>query len=288
MYKKLTLPLFSLLVLFLVVAVVSPVLVVKADTYTIYSNAGGSTTGITIKTQHPSASSLYSAVYITFEADVTAYLTEISVELMQTDSPVGNLTCALYSASGYTIGSLLETSETVLDETTITGSYVWYNFTFGGETLLTFDTDYAIAFFNDGSFGTYDKVYVGQTVNNFAGFGVGAYYSSAWYSGMSGYDNDGSLIVYGADAEPTPTPYFWMEDTIEDFVSFLAPLIILMIPVFLMLLLAKSIRANSVWFVIIGLVIGAALGYVFVGLPAWFIFLIAVAIIGLVYHEVKQ
>lgn len=71
---------------------------------------------------------------------------------------------------------------------------------------------------------------------------------------------------------------------IQNFASFAVPIVVMMLPVVLLMVVTRSM---SKWILLIGLTIGAGLGYYFAMVPLWLVFLVVIGLIGMAYQSVR-
>lgn len=116
-----------------------------------------------------------------------------------------------------------------------------------------------------------------------------------WVSNVVGWQSQHRVYVNTTEAAPTATPVpiypsagggaTYIDYLIGQFINFFIPLVVMLIPAFL---LGYVCRMGK-WGYIIGLAIGSGLGVVFVpNFPVWLVFLISLGIIGFAYSEVKR
>jgi hypothetical protein len=160
-----------------------------------------------IQAHHPSSTAYQSALGQSFRSTTGNFnLSKAAFEMEKTiaGSPTANLTANLYlSVSDKPSGSVLATSNPI-NSSSLSTSFVWYNFTFpSGYTLLN-NTWYCIEV-QAGSEGLIDNghfVYLREQTSNVVEGCWSGYWSSSWHS-ISGWDM--AFIVYGFWV---PTPAF--------------------------------------------------------------------------------
>lgn len=105
----------------------------------------------------------------------TKTLSSVTFRLKKTGAPTGNITSVIYASDGTTV---VETSSTTLDITTLTTSYVDYSFTFSG-TIAANTVYYFTVLYSGGDSGKYLSV----KANAYIGMNGDVYfYVSSWTS----------------------------------------------------------------------------------------------------------
>lgn len=243
-----------------------------------------------------------------FISNTTGLIENASLLIRKVGTPTGNIQVYLANVSG-TVGVdaapayALTSATTALDVSTLNTSYEWYNVTFD-PIMIYEDGVYAICL-EAGI--TTDPITInganqlewsmanapsGQDGNSAHNM-LPAYPFQYWHF-LNTVDLE--LLVY-VDADymgggtPTPIPSSvpgssgYIDYLIEQFINFFIPLVIMLIPSFLLGYVCRMRK----WGYIIGLAIGSGLGYVFIpGFPVWLVFLISVGIIGFAYSEIKR
>lgn len=74
------------------------------------------------------------------------------------------------------------------------------------------------------------------------------------------------------------------DSLITAFVAFIVPLFVVLLPALLLIVITR--KADK-WIILIGLTIGAGLGYYFSMVPLWLVFLITIGLIGMAYQSVR-
>lgn len=239
---------------------------------------------------HPSAATQRSYYGENFQMSTNAYITQFIVNLIRIGSPQGYVKAFLYNL---TEQSLLGTTTDVLAEST-TSYYmgdiplIAANYTFAfNQTYQLVDTKW---------YGIVVQVVNGTVVDTSNYIKVALDTTSPGYTGnaISYHDSAAALqstfdVVFeiwgnvDAAPEPTPTPeptppYWYTDEDITGLMGYLAILLIIGIPMFL-LAVPFRMGANGA---VVGLAIGAALGYLIYPtlMPLWLVFLIAIGIIG--------
>lgn len=165
----------------------------------------------------------------------------------------------------------------------------WSNVTFywgGTDKLLSGFTYYVVAevvtataqtsYFasTDGAGGSWCVYYTSPSWGTDADKVVYSVYSTDTYEDTTGIGGTGGI---GID-------YNNYDQIITAFVSFMVPLIITLLP---FLLLALITRRVDKWVLLIGITIGASLGFYFGLVPLWLVFLITIGLIGMAYQSVR-
>lgn len=221
-------------------------------------------------------------------------------------APVGLLAVDLCYHDGSlgtssTPGAVITTSNMTYDTSALTSTYVWANFTFASNTTLTASTAYVAKLYFQSATTLYNPDYR-------LGFGIDASsptllgnngddYLSATPVAQSGYD--AIIRVYGTnytapaeEEEETPTlpteggyDYTDQDSVINAVAGFLLPLILILLPPALLCLITRRVDK---WLIIIGLTIGSALLYLFLGTQyLWLVFLIVIGLVGMAYQSVR-
>lgn len=92
---------------------------------------------------------------------------------------------------------------------------------------------------------------------------------------------DDVTIYSGSTSGGTPSAGF--DSTMEALMSFIIPLMVILIPAFLLFI----IGGPNLWMVLLGTTIGAGLGYYFGLVPAWVIFLMIIVDVGMAFRTMK-
>lgn len=195
----------------------------------------------------------------------------------------------LYAAVWNTSGTLKATSvtyiDTILVSTTVYQSYTW-NFSDGGFNLTSGSSWWIGVYVSSGTISDVNNCY--YSVRD-GGSLQHTYYSSAWHDTAL----HALTIVVQTTAETTPTlptegGYDWTGDTdalLNSFMGFLIPLVLILLPAALLCAMARRVDK---WLIIIGLTIGSALLYLFLGPQyLWLVFLVTIGLIGMAYQSVR-
>lgn len=255
--------------------------------------------------QHPSISASHSAWAQSFNATEGNYLTKINVSLTKLGTVDAVIACRLEAASANQYnsgptGTVLATSTNTInsddlelyDATNRTHAVTFY---FNGAYRLTHNSIYVFVVYcvSTTPSDDYDNmVRIGSrtTPAPHAGY-ASIYYSGAWNGPVDTTDLTFAVISSDTIGAPTGAPTAAPASTtdlatlINQFMDFLVPLIIMLIPAFLIWFFG----GRGKWPLLIGLAVGTALGYVFIPtFPVWLVFLVAVGIIGMAYSDVSS
>lgn len=74
------------------------------------------------------------------------------------------------------------------------------------------------------------------------------------------------------------------DELIADLVGFVVPIVIVLLPAILLITITRS---TDKWILLIGITIGAGLGYFFNLVPVWVVFLVVIGLIGMAYQSVR-
>lgn len=176
----------------------------------------------------------------------------------------------------------LEISSNTYDVSGLTGgsaAYTQVTFNFANTTRLNVGSQYVVVLENSVS-GLGSAIYIG--VDNTL---------DAPYRHLGSWDpSAGSqpcfyvyTLTIPAGGTETPVLTNW-DVTINSFVSFIVPVVVVLLPALLLMLLTR--RADK-WLLIIGITIGAGLGYYFGMVPLWLVFLVTIGLIGMAYQSVR-
>lgn len=243
-----------------------------------------------------------------FVCNTTGLLENASLLLRKVGTPTGDIQVYLANVSGTVSvdaapAYALTSATSALDVATLSTGYAWINFTFD-PIMIYADSVYAICLEAgiltdpatidsanrlEWSYGIAPAGQQGNMAHNQAV----VYPFQNWHFLNT---NDYEMIVY-VDADymgggtPTPVPSSvpgssgYVNYLIEQLIDFFIPLVIMLIPAFLLGFVCRMGK----WGYLIGLAIGAGLGYTFIpGFPVWLIFLVSLGIIGFAYSEVKR
>lgn len=214
------------------------------------------------------------------------YLTKAAFYLKNGGVNTGKVRAILMTATANN-GTRVENGS-YLDVATINTTYRWVNFTFSGNYLLQDGVAYAIGLVNEGA----------TTGTTIAGGTAGDCYtkaglSSAWTALGNGFNYMYQISTNDAEGENAPgqlptegsRDYSNYDSMIEAFTGFMVPLILILLPPALLCFITRRVDK---WLIIIGLTIGAALLYIFLGTQyLWLVFLVTIGLIGMAYQSVR-
>lgn len=213
------------------------------------------------------------------------YISEIGFYIRNTTAiTTGAFEGRVYSSTLY--GSLVATSTGTVAATTLNG-FTLIEFDFDMSTQLVEHSDYIVTISVDVAVtGTIEP----DTNPSFVGYyrtGTGTL--TSYWGQPTGYIR---TVPNAANATASPAPTGSavtvptdLDGIITSLTGFLVPLLITLMPAFLLWFLG----GRGKWPMLIGLAIGTGLGYVFVaGFPVWLVFLVAVGIIGMAYSDVNS
>lgn len=212
--------------------------------------------------------------------------------IQPTAAMTGTLYSGLWEYDG-TDWDLIENASNTVDCSEFS-AWAWANFSYTSTSYLNASRDYVVGAYwlaapsqplrmgdFTGSGGRYKAGAVNLTpVSSWStiSFGMTAVFvSSSVYGGGSG---DGSIPL------PTTGDYDYsdMDVVIAAVASFLIPLILFLLPAFLLGTMTKW----SKWPIMIGLTIGSGLVYLFLGPQyLWLVFLVVIGLIGMAYQSVR-
>lgn len=193
----------------------------------------------------------------------------------------------LYNASGSEPDPT--TPIDVTDQVTVnpTSDMTSFDFDFGSDVDLVSGNSYFVAVVVNGSTTGIARWHDGLA-------------AAARASGADGWGDTwtaGTMILHyvytddelGGGAPYTPpgtidtTTY---DSIISGFVTFMVPLIVILLPAFLLCFITRKVDK---WLLLIGLAIGAGLGYYLMPtyVPLWLVFLITIGLIGMAYQSVR-
>jgi len=155
-------------------------------------------TSLTINVVHPADDAgEFSAVGQAFTAGDNYNVTACKFYIKKTGSPTGDLIAKLYNATGTVgtnavpTGAALASSNT-LDASTITASYVLYEFTFSSPQAISNGNDYVIVL--EGDSDPLSTINLGVDNSSPSHSGNGCYYSS---TGWNASATDVCFYLYG-------------------------------------------------------------------------------------------
>lgn len=218
------------------------------------------------------------------------YLSEIQFMVNIVGSPTGSLSAALINAtSPYTI---IENSSNTVSTTEITTADTWINFVFSETTLIS-DSQlyfYAVYVSDDSTFDVANHAHAIGDGSSGVPNNMGTKFSASAGAWTQGGTQDLCMRVYtttelGGGSEEEQTSLTQMDEIMSGLAAFLLPLLVLLLPA---LLLIFFTRRTDKWLLLIGLAIGAGLGYYFGLIPVWLVFLVSIGLIGLAYSEVRR
>lgn len=305
-------------VLFLLVGLFGSCGFVRADTYLMYS-IGGFSSNKHLTVVHPSSTSGLSAYAFIVKMDTTGYVRDVQFYLGRTGvSLTGWLFCVISNYTGTLNSSAVPDNSEIIEVSGMrsvldipSSGNAWLDFYFSGDTQLTAGTAYAFyvtvgaGFFNDAN-------YVRVNYLNHAGHDANSaqYLLDGW--GFDSNQRIGPLQVYGSlepESTPTATPTATLpasfspnpsvtatvyptfsfnpvgggtdEEFISAVVNVLVPIIFLVFPAFLLGVVLKGGK----WGFMIGMMIGASLGFIFfsVYVPLWLVFAVFIGIAAMAW-----
>lgn len=240
------------------------------------------------------ADSDYGGYGQTFNCTGTYYLEQAVFYLHKNSNPVFDMKASLYATTGIgtaPTGPALATSTNTVESADLgdSSAKALWTFNFDGTYTMEFNHTYAICVYvsaltygdvgtnwtsynADASTPTHEGV---MLVNGAAGWGV---YSTNW---------DSIFYVYGTPS--TTLPYTGgytgtYDDLIASVAGFLIPLLLFLLPAFLL----GAMTHWSKWPILIGLTIGSGLVYMFLGTQyLWLVFLVVIGLIGMAYQSVR-
>lgn len=274
-------------------ALAAPTFTVTAD-YS-FSQLSDLNSGLPLLTQHPSATTLRSGVTQTFNASVGGYLWNVTI-VMWKYGPSANAVIGMQlQGTGNDLnadpnGTILETSTTTYNAFDLARDVQTnYTFQFSGTYTLQQYQAYALTVTIDSQTmqDADNHTRTGRDTSASTDEGYSGFFrDSAW----DGPAEDGDLIYevkvvnnFGGGGGTDYTFSTW-DGTINSFINFMVPLIILLLPAILLMFLT---RRTDKWLLIIGLAIGAGLGYYFGMVPLWLVFLVVIGLIGMAYQSVR-
>lgn len=232
-----------------------------------------------------------------FNVDQTGYLTEVRVHMKRQGSPDASIGCKVftqYFAEDYPYNGssvLVETSTTTIEAGSLSTVETEYTFEFSQTSALTSGNMYSFFIYTieatliDSS--NYYKLYY-ESLTDYEAY-VYTWYNPtpAWATYPTSallfnvYANVESLAGGGGEEE-----YWWTEETIGNFVNLVVILVIVLIP---SVILGKLFKLGTYGYAT-GIVIGAAIGYIFYPsiVPIWLVFAVLIGIIGLMLFGRKQ
>lgn len=228
-----------------------------------------------------------------FNVDTSGYVTQISVDLMSVGSPVGYIGMMIFSQNygidyPYNSSSVwLETSTDVYPLASMPAVQTEYTFTFNQTTLLSAGNFY--------SFMVYTKnATIIDGTNRWRVWyrGSGSTYGAYYYywdnpDTQFNYSSGGATLkfevmanVESASAGSSSEEYWWSDETVGTFAELIVMIVIVLIP---SALLGKVFKLGFYGY-IIGMCIGAAMGYLFFPsiVPIWLVFAIIVGLAALI------
>lgn len=177
----------------------------------------------------------------------------------------------------------LQLSTNSYDTSDLAG-YTLVEFVFPGDYLLNSAVTYALVFYNTGAMGQH--TYVGRTATGglVQTANGGASWSSSSY-GIVHYFYSNPTVAGGTEDWDNPfSGSTGTTELIDALSAFIIPIVILLLPVILLITITKS---TDKWIILIGITIGAALGYFFSLVPLWVVFLVVIGLIGMAYQSVR-
>lgn len=229
-----------------------------------------------------------------FEADATGYISNITVYLKRTGSPQGYINCTLFGTGGsYPNSTVYALSTTELYALDVATSYTNYTFTFNMTYQVQIGEAYCfgIQYINETNVDVSNYISIGRDDNSGAGMeGSMSQWDSSppSWSALSNLDlvfEIAGTETEGGEEEEEEND-FWLDDSIESFVNFAVPLGVCLAPLYIFVVMGKV--KPTKWIVIICLTIGFSLGYIFMDIPIWTVFLMAVAIAGFAYSDIRK
>lgn len=214
----------------------------------------------------------------------------------------GTLTCELRGLTG-TYGSTAVPNSTVYATATLVTDAWLYNsaqtviFEFDRTYYLEDNTQYSIVWYLSENRGTLDATHYmrinGDNTNAKAG-NAARFYNGAWEAQNSSEAYAKVYVTSEAGdipATPGPLPTGGLDVDTSDADAVMNALIGYGVPVVVMLLptiFIWLIGGRGKWPMLIGIAIGAGIGFVFGLVPIWLVFLIAIGEIGLAYSDVTS
>lgn len=286
-------------IIFLLCLGLNSIVTVNAQTITLedsYAWSNGDNVTSAFYAQHPSASAVGSEVGQLFNATQGNYLYSAKFLVHKDGTPDITLQSFLLGCGGVATNdpnaTVFATSSNTISTTTLSDGDNNVTFYFETEAYnLVQNEPYYIVLrlvtVVSGDVNNHLHFLVDASDSNHLG-GYSRYYSSA-------YDvvptNDMIFEVYGASVSiPTDPDSYpdldWDSPSgiITGFSRFAIPLVVLLLPV---LLLATITRSTDKWIILIGLTIGAGLGFYFGMVPLWLVFLVVIGLIGMAYQSVR-
>lgn len=217
------------------------------------------------------------------------FLTRALIYVGSSSTYTGNIGCiAFIYPHG---GNENETSSTTYSITY--DGYAWLEFAFSGALNLTSDHAWVI--------GTYNLDYLSHTIDYPTEFSVHSAIISYAFSASpkiidSSTNWNGPMVKVYTDNDTvasTPTPFpsgtpnnsnVNVDELANDIADFLIPVIVMLVPAFLLWWLG----GKGKWPILIGLAIGTGLGVYFDLVPMWIAFLVAVGLVGMAYSDVSS
>lgn len=271
---------------------------------TIFSHSWQtSTQEMTIIDEHPSDSAYNSAIGNAFIAQNSAYLAYVNIEFVKNNGPTSTVYCQVYDVTGsisshtaYPGSTLYASSVNTLSSSSFTASVVTYSFLFNQSFYMEKDHEYAIMVYaGSENVDTSSYFYTrGSQANVITNATMFMYRNGAYTNVYVGAIN---LAVFGVStsSQPTPTPSTSatvnpqvqaVNDFTADFTSYLIPILALLIPSVLM----GFVFRMGKWGYLIGITIGAALGFLFMpaSVPIWIVVGVLIGVIGLVYQSTRN
>jgi hypothetical protein len=150
-----------------------------------------------ITTIHPSSNSSMSAIGESFRVLTGNYrITNVSFYLIKYGSPTTNLTMYLYNASSHKPSGAALASSTPVNSSSLTGSWVWYNFSFPTAPYTIFNnTWYCLEIQTEGGVIDESGNEVDGRLNTTTAYeGQRTYYQNSAWGTVS---NDMAFIIYG-------------------------------------------------------------------------------------------
>lgn len=287
------------------VAIVAAMMVAPSHAYTYtevagydFAASGAESAADHILRTHPTADAANSAVSQTFNVSTSTYLASITIGM----SALGTNTLEIgmrLEGCGNNLnadpnGTVYETSTNTYGTDDIEGGGVIHNytFTFSQTYYMAANTKYAIVIYAVSGSGpdANNCIHVFRDTTAPTDEGYANHYQSSAWSGPYGtedfvYSVIGVDVFGGGSSGGLPAYEAGDYDTlIENFVSFVVPIAITLIPVILLIAITKS---TDKWVILIGLTIGVGLGYFFGVVPIWLVFLVTIGLIGMAYQSVR-
>lgn len=281
----------QLAVVALLVMMVAPNLVSNVNaSFIIDSNSATVTGQSDIKAIYPDGGAVVQAV--SQSVNGTGYiLNSIILQMNRVGDPTGTIHVSVCLGNGtiavgdvnYPTGDELISSSTVsIASLSENPTYSSVQFTFTG-LLMTFNQTYCFFVCADAG-ATFDGTHYIRVGTGGSHVGTpGKFLSAAWIAGPG----DTVFVMYGATSSDGTTVPIGVTDAdtlVNAFASFIVPIVFLLLPVLLLILVTRS---TDKWIILIGLTIGAGLGYYFGMVPIWIVFLISIGLIGMAYQSVK-